>query len=275
MGGEGLAQRAGLLVDLLEHKVRVAALFGSLHVPVHMDGLEGALHAVGIEHAGAVSIQHGDLLVVQQLHLAGVGNQRRDVAGDDLLALGKAQHKGAVLAGAIEGVRLSGAQHAQRVAALQHALGLEKGGEHVAIVEHAQQVRNDLRVRLGNKHASLGLQHRAQLVMIFDDAVVDDGDAALHVRMGMGVDVAGFAVGCPAGMADTDAAGQGSFDHTIHQVLQPSLGLAELDHAVLHHGDACAVIAAILQPGQTLQQDILRLTGADITNNAAHKHSLR
>ena len=54
--------------------------------------------------------------------------------------------------------------------------------------------------------AALGLHLLAQRLEILDDAVVDDGDAADDVRMG--VADGRRAVGRPAGVGDADRAGQ-------------------------------------------------------------------
>ena len=271
VGSEGLAQRSRLLVDLLEHKMGVAALLRSLHVPVHMDRLQRACTAIGIVHRHAVPAEDSDFLVLQQLHLTGVGDEGGNVAGDVLLALAKAHHQGAVLAGAVEHVRLTGADHSQRIAALQHVLRLAQGGQHVPVVKGLEEVRDDLRVRLGNKDAALGLQGRSEPVMILDDAVVYDGDVALHVRVGVGVQVGGLAVGGPAGMPDTDGTRQGCVLQLVLQIAKAALRLHQMDHALIHHRYACAVITAIFQAGQPLQQNGLRLLTADIAYNAAHR----
>jgi hypothetical protein len=48
-----------------------------------------------------------------------------------------------------------------------------------------------------------------EAVVIFDDAVVDDGDFAGLVEVRMGIFIGGRAVGGPAGVADAEAAGDG------------------------------------------------------------------
>ena len=42
----------------------------------------------------------------------------------------------------------------------------------------------------------------AELAVVLDDAVVDDGDGAGAVEVGMGIVLDRGAMGCPAGMAD-------------------------------------------------------------------------
>ena len=65
-----------------------------------------------------------------------------------------------------------------------------------------------------------------QLDVVFDDAVVDHGDAAALADMGVGVDVVGLPVGGPAGVADAHVARQ--IRPVVGQIaehLQPARGL--------------------------------------------------
>ena len=76
-----IGHRAHLLVDLLEHEVRVVTLSDILighldsgHVvvsPTTIDGGEGE----------SLTCQHGDLVVVEINHIAGAANDRADITG--------------------------------------------------------------------------------------------------------------------------------------------------------------------------------------------------
>ena len=64
--GEGVADRPGLLVDLLQHEMIVSAFFRRDHIPVHpkrfpLDGLSVRLHQADI-----VPGEHGHLPVIQE-----------------------------------------------------------------------------------------------------------------------------------------------------------------------------------------------------------------
>ena len=71
------------------------------------------------------------------------------------------------------------------------------------------QVGDDLRVGVAAENVALGLELAFEGGVVFDDAVVDDGDRAVAAEMGMGVDVGGAAVGGPAGVADAGGAANG------------------------------------------------------------------
>ena len=132
-----------------------AALFGSLSVPrdggsLVLDGL-----FVSIEKLDGIRRQPRDLQVVDVVDRAGVLEQRGHVRSNQGAALGLADHQRAVLAGGVDGARLVGKQHAQRVGAahMQHGAGdgvqrVAGGLAHVIVV---QQLGQHLGVRLGDK----------------------------------------------------------------------------------------------------------------------------
>ena len=68
------------------------------------------------------------------------------------------------------------------------------------------ELRADFRVSLGLKNRALIDQFLAQLRKVFDNAIVDDGDAV--GRMGVCVALGRRPVGCPARMADPGGAGE-------------------------------------------------------------------
>jgi hypothetical protein len=83
-------------------------------------------------------------------------------------------------------VRLVRAEHGDRVGAVQLRTCALHGLEQVAVVEAVDQVRDDLGVGLAGEAVALGLQRRAQFVVVLDDAVVHERDC-------------GRACGAPAG----------------------------------------------------------------------------
>ena len=74
-------------------------------------------------------------------------------------------------------------------------------------------------------------QKFADLQIVFDDAIVHHGDAAVLGDLRVGVDVVRLAVGGPAGMADAERAGQRrAVIGFCDQILQPALGLFDLQN---------------------------------------------
>ncbi len=113
----------------------------------------------------------------------------------------------AVLPGGDEGVGVVGADDAEGIGALDPPQAAAHGLQHVValVVVELQQLGHHLRVRVGGEVDALAHQVLLELHVVFDDAVVDQGDPAVLADMGVGVDVIGLPVGGPAGVADAQA----------------------------------------------------------------------
>ena len=200
-----------------------------------------------------------------------MAEQRRNIRRNETLSVPGADDQRAVVACAVEDVRLLVADHAQRVAALQHAHGAKQRAAHIALVKMVEQMGDHLGVRLADEARAGALQISAQGFMVFDDAVVHHRDAALDVRMGMGVEVAGFAVRGPARVADADHALHRALVKQVFEVFQPALGLAHVDAPLRpDHRHACAVVAPIGKPLQSLNKNGRGLLASNIADDSAH-----
>ena len=208
-----VGQRLRLLLDLLEHEVLVAALFGGGQVPV--DGERLGLGGVAVEVGDLVALAgDDDELVLAQLDgLAGVLDERGDVGGDEVLALPDPDDQRRRPARGDDGVRLVGVRHDQRERAFEPpADGGDAGGEvplGVALgVGAGDEVRGGLAVGVAGHLDAVGLQLGAQGGEVLDDAVVHDGDALRGVPVRVRVAVDRRAVGRPAGVAHAGGAGE-------------------------------------------------------------------
>ena len=124
-------------------------------------------------------------------------------------------------------------------------------------------------VGIGLMGHTLRGQKLAQFTEVLNDAVMDHGHAA--GRVGVGVLLVGFAVGSPTGMADARLAGERVVHEKVGQVHQLADGPPPLQMAVVHGGDAGAVIAAIFEPPQRLDHAIRDRARADDADDAAHE----
>ena len=230
--------------------------------------------AVGVEYADPLTVQHGDLLILKENDVPGVAQQSGNIRCDEALAVPRAHDQRTVVPGAVQVARFVVAENAQRIAALQHSHSPNEGALHVAVIQPVQQMGNDLRVGLTDELRARLFQMAAQRRVVFNDAVMYHGDAALHVRMRMGVQVAGFPMGGPAGMADANSARNRAFLQKARQIFQPSLGLAHADLSVrADHCHSGAVISTIRKPLQPFHQNGRSVFRADISHNAAHGSS--
>ena len=115
-----------------------------------------------------------------------------------------------------------------------------------------------------------------ELQIVLDDAVVDNGDTAVFADMGMGVDIIGFPVGCPAGVADAKISLQiRTAVDQITEDLQPSLGLFDLQS--LGFGPYChtgRVIPPVFHPRKPVEQNGSCRLPAYKTDDSTHKNIL-
>ena len=151
--------------------------------------------------------------------------------------------------------------------ALQRRLGrLDRRQALIQIVGDEMQHR--LGVGLGLERVALGGELLAQLLEVLDDAVVHDGDALVHVRVGVALDR--LAVRGPARVADAGAALQGLVGEPQLQVLELALGAPAIEVAVLDGGDAGRVVAAIFEPPQRVDEIARHRPSAKNADDAAH-----
>ena len=166
-------------------------------------------------------------------------------------------------------------QDGQRVTAPHPCQSLGQGPQRLAVITAVDQLDQHLGIRLADKGISLGLQHRLQGPVVFNDAVVHDAD--IRGGMGMAVDVAGFPVGGPPGVPDAAVgggqAGGGGLFQFGPQGGQPPLALDDPDAALYSQGQASRVVPAVLQLGQAVQQYVLGAASAHIAYNATHKQN--
>ena len=269
--GQRLAQRRGLLVDLLEHEVLVPALLGGLGRPVDRGLLAVARRAVdaGDHHAGRADVGHVALL--EEDDPVGVGQDRRDVAGDEALLAVQADDQGHVLAGADEAALLALVHHDQRVRTLKLAQGGSHGIGQVALVGLLDEVGDRLGVRLRREDVAARLEAVAQVPEILDDPVVDHRDVAHAVLVRVGVEVVGPPVGRPAGVCEPDGRmGRAIRDRGLEVGELARLLLDEQVALLIDEGDARRVVASVLETPETLDQDGPCLAGPGVADDSAH-----
>ena len=273
-GADRRRDRGGLLVDLLEHKVRVAALFSRFHVPV--GGQHFPLHRLGelVVELDAPSGHHGQIALFEDAVLPSILQQSRDIRRHKVFALAPADDEGTFPLDGKDGIGEILEQYGQRVAAPHHAQRFVERFQRFALIAVVDEFDEHFRIRLALEGVALCHEPLFQDAVIFNDAVVDDA----HPRGGVGVavHVAGLAMGGPAGVSDAAAA----FGQRLKLQLFPQLGKAALaldhpDAALQRQCDAGGIIPTVFQLLQAVQQNILRVALAHITNNATHTKYLQ
>ena len=140
----------------------------------------------------------------------------------------------------------------------------------------ADQVGQNLGIGGGLELVAGSEQTRLQPFVVFDDAVVDDGDSTGLIEVRMRIDVGRGTMSGPAGMADAGMAGGGGLKQKRRDsFVDAPLFFADLERVPVENGDARAVIAAVFEPAQPVDDDRRRLVISNIANNSAHNLKYR
>ena len=145
----------------------------------------------------------------------------------------------------------------------------------VAVVVLLDQVADHLAVGIGVELVALLDQPRPQLHVVLDDAVVHGGHAgALAGLNRVRVRLRHPAVGRPARVRQPQRGRMGAVADRIPQHLYTPDPPRDV-HAAVDQRDPGRVVAAVLEPLQTGQQQLLALPVTDISDDSAHSDCLR
>ncbi len=208
---QGVGHRVRLVVDLLLHEGGVAALLGLGGIPGDLVGLAVGGGAVEVDDRVALGGDRDDLVLAQLERVAGVADERRDVAAEEVLAVAQAHDERAVAAGAHDDAGAVGVHGQQGEGALEPLHDVAHRGGEVAdpVVLATDELRGDLGVGLGAEVDALLEELLLQRVEVLDDAVVDQGQpVVVAAAVRVGVAVGGAAVGRPPGVPDAGARGR-------------------------------------------------------------------
>ena len=261
-----------LLVDLLLHEAVIAALLGLDRIP--LDAQRVTLHAcaVAAEDRRALRVEQGDLAVLERHDHAAVREDRGDVGGDEVLALSEPKDaRASTLLGRDDAPRLALVDDGDRARTLEP----RDGSAHRVEQRHAtpalgvDQAGDDLGVGVGAELEALRPEFGSQRAVVLDDAVVDQRDRADPVRVR--VLLGRLAVGGPARVAHAGGAVDGNVAKSRLQVHELADGAHHAQLPVLEHRDAGRVVAAVLEPAQSVEHDVLRpLLGSHVADDPAH-----
>ena len=273
--GEPAPQRvgdgAGLLKDLLVHEVLVAIFFGHRRRPRDLFGDARDGLAILIDDAEAVVLDQPAVAVFEEHKLSRMREHGRHIRGEEHFVGANTEHQRAGEAREGDGVSDAFVDDGEGIGAVDPQERSADRAEQVgaSCPLNRDQVRKDFSVCFRREHSARGLQLKAQLAVVFDDAVVYDGNVVAGVRMG--VVLTGPSVGGPTRVADAGGAGAGLTRQSITQVLQPANRTANGDDAMFVDGaDAGGVVAAVLEPGEPLDQHRFRETMTGVADDAAH-----
>ena len=145
-----LGDAFGLLVDLLEHERLVARPLGRVIVPVDLDDVVldcGTGRRVG--DLDTVGLDRDDLAVVGELHAPGLGEERRQVRGEEVLTVAEPDDHRRLMTHADEMVRVVVVDDDDREVTFELRVGGAHRRDEVALVGVLEQVRDHFGVGLG------------------------------------------------------------------------------------------------------------------------------
>ena len=119
------------------------------------------------------------------------------------------------------------------------------------------------------KVAELG-QPLLDLAEVFYDAVVHERHDVIATHVRMRVLVGCRTVGRPASVAQAQASTSGCRLQLGRQVIDSAGRFGDLKIAIVDRHHAAAIVAAIFQAAQTLDQEIHGLVWPDIADNSTH-----
>ncbi len=203
-------------------------------------------------------------------YLLRVAQQSARIAGQERFAFADAENERAAEAGADDHVWMLRTDDGQTVGALEPGAGLAHGFDQVTVEVSSDQVGDDLGIGLAAEDEAFGLELLLEGDVVLDDAVMNDGNGSVAAEMRVGVSVGGAAVGGPARVANAVTTGGRLIGQQRGQLGNSACPLAEVQFRASQRGHAGAVVAAVFQAFQALQQNWLRLTAADVTNDSTH-----
>ena len=206
----------------------IRAEFGSTGMGVH--GAHRALHGfeadsrvfvireVADPHLAQLQVDHVAFFQVDDL--VGDAGQGHGVGSQKVFAAGRVahtQHQRRTFTCTDHAMGFVAAEHGNGISTFELAHGALHSVEQIAVVQMVDEVGNDLGVGLAGEGVALGHQGGAQFVVVFNDAVVHQGNAARDGGVVVGVGVGAVrkmwvgvvhcrhAVGGPAGMGNAGA----------------------------------------------------------------------
>src|SRR5437879_12626422 len=133
------------------------------------------------------------------------------------------------------------------------------------------EMSDDLGVGFGGELVAFLDQLLFQVEVVLDDPVVYYDDLASAIAVGMGVLFCGPAVGSPAGVTDAVSPVERFQPNYFFQVAQLAFGPADLQtFTIACDCNSGRIVAPILKPPQTVEDDRNNGLLADVANNAAH-----
>ena len=267
---QGVADDHRLLVDLLEHEMAVFALADGGARGRRLDDRAVDRLVVGVVDLGAVALEDDPVALLQIADALGQRCQRQGVGAEIHLPVAKADRQRAPASRADHQVFMGSEDDGEGESAVQALQGLRRRVLRGEALVHVMgdQMGDDLGIRVAVEPVARRLQFVLQFLEILDDAVMDQGHPL--GRMGMGVDLVRHPMGRPAGVTDPGRALDRADGELVDQPVELALRPAALDETLVEGRHPRAVITAIFEALQPVDQQGNDGRLADDADDAAH-----
>ncbi len=261
-------------MHFLLHERIIAAFLRSLHVVLHSHPYRIGRSSLEIIQLDLSRLQNRNLPVFHGHDFTGIFQQCRDVTRTERRIRAFSQNHRGVLSGGIDRVGKIRADHTQGKTAFQIPHRVPDGFQHIPLVVVIQHVHNDFAVCLGMKPVARVLQKTPDGLMVFNDAIVDNGNGLCLIRMGMGIQIAGDAVCRPSRMTDPGCLRPAAAFHRRLQRRQASPGFYCRQALGSDKGHTRGIISAVFEFFQSLHQKGQSRSGACKCSDSTHKKNL-
>ena len=265
-----VADDARLLVNLLQHKIGVSALFCQVKVPIDMRDarLDRTPRLVGVFDARR---GHARVLAVSQDDDVARGVDHGNHVGSDVCAVFPLpDNNRGILSRDRDDARLHVANSGKAVGAHDARARIAQRRNEIALIGLFKKMGDDLGIGLAREHVPATFKLFAQLSEVLDDAVVHDGDMPAARSVRVRVRFARFAMRSPTRVPDAARALEIKMRQRVLQTRHLAFAMNDSKGVALLHRDASRIVTAVLKPCQTLNENALSWAFTSISHDSAH-----
>ncbi len=205
---------------------------------------------------------------------AGLAEEGGDRGGEEVLAVAEPDDERRLVPDADEQVGLVVVDGDDREVALELRVDAAQRLREIAVVLLLEQVDDHLGVGLGGERVAALGQLLPQLDVVLDDPVEHDREpVGLAAGERMRVPLGHAAVRRPARVAEPVVRVGAVRAGRLDEVAEVADGADVVERVVLAQRDPGGVVAAVLEPAQSLEQKRLRLARPDVSDDSAHVRS--
>jgi len=245
---ESILDSLRLLVDLFEHEVLVAFLFGSICIPAYVEYFSVDRLAIFVIYVDFVLGQDDSLVVLDQIYLSAVFEERRNIRCYKVETFADSRYQRCILTNCDDLVGLVRRDDGDGICSPHVLNGLVDCLEKISIIVYAHKVCYNFGVSFRSERYSVfPLQPLAYLLIVLDDAVVDNSDGVVLIAVWVGVYIARSAVCRPTRVPDTDRSIKIISADDLFEVFDLANVLSYLDLVADRKSDSGGIVTSVFK----------------------------